>query len=322
MIEAASAAEQMLDRGDVAGALALLDRAGAAGDASAFFTLARWRLIGHPTPRDLPMARALLRRAVEIGHVDAALMEIALTANGSGGHADWPGALRLLEVAANKDEVAAKHLALIHAMNLDAQGHPLDLAAPERLSEAPEIVRHRALLTPEECLHIAEAAHDILEPAVVIDPATGRNMSHPIRTSWGAVIGPTRESLVIAAINRRLAAASGSHFSQGESISLLRYAPGQEYRPHLDAIPNAANQRIATALVYLNQGFSGGETDFPEVGVRVMPGAGDVVIFRNLTPVGRPDPLTRHAGMPVISGVKWLATRWIRERPFDPWNLD
>ena len=64
---------------------------------AALVLLATWRMIGRPLPRDLPEARKLLRRAVEIGHVDGALMEIAMTANGSGGTADWAGALRLLE---------------------------------------------------------------------------------------------------------------------------------------------------------------------------------------------------------------------------------
>ena len=38
--------------------------------------------------------------------------------------------------------------------------------------------------------------------------------------------------------------------------------PGQEYRPHFDAIGNADNQRVLTFLVYLNDDYEGGETDF------------------------------------------------------------
>ena len=70
-----------------------------AGNVDAVMRLATWHMIGAPLPRDLPRARALLRRAVEIGHVDGALMEVALTANGSGGPVDWPGALRLISMS-------------------------------------------------------------------------------------------------------------------------------------------------------------------------------------------------------------------------------
>jgi prolyl 4-hydroxylase len=302
-------------------AVRLLTAAGDAGDVDALMQLAMWHLGGEHLPRDLPAGRALIRRAVAIGHVDGALIEVALTANGSGGPADWQAALALLRTAAAGDHVAARHLELLAAMALDDRGRPLTLPSGERLSDAPELTRYPRLLTPDECAHIAIAAQDLMEPSSVLDPATGRRIAHPIRTSDGAVIGPTREDLVIQALNRRIAAISATAVEQGEPLAVLRYSPGQQYRLHLDTIAGAANQRIKTVLVYLNEGYGGGETQFPTLGLTVRPRAGDAIVFTNTLPDGRPDERARHAGLPVTRGAKWLATRWIRAAPISPWEI-
>lgn len=313
-------AQGRIDRGDVAGAIAVIQQAVDRGDANAMFQAALWRLIGAPLPRDLPRARLLLRRAVEIGQIDAALMEIALIGNGSGGPANWTAALDLLKAAARSDPLAAEHLAMVAAMALRDDGMPSAPPPRDYLLRSPDIIRFQDLLSPAECDHLISAADGFLAPAVVVDPASGKMISHPIRTSDGAIIGPTRETLVIQAINRRLAAISSTQVAQGEPLSILRYAPGQQYRLHSDALPGAANQRIATVLVYLNDGFGGGETDFPAVGVTVSPRRGDAILFWNVGADGRPDQRLVHAGLPVDRGVKWLATRWIRAQPHDPWT--
>lgn len=298
----------------------MLGRAGDRGDAGALLRLATWRLMGAPVPRDLPEARRLLRRAAALGSAPAALMEVALTANGSGAPADWPTALRLQREAARRDRVAAAQLELIEAMALEPDGHPARLPQPEPLAPGGAVVRFPGLLTPAECEHVARVAADLMEPATVVHPVTGAQIKHPHRTSDGAVIGPTRETLAIRAINLRVAALSGTQVDQGESLTVLRYAPGQEYRPHHDALPGTGNQRVATVLLYLNYGFRGGETVFPHYGVSVAPRGGDALLFLNVGPDCRPDPRALHAGAPVAAGVKWLATRWIRARPFSPWT--
>lgn len=305
--------------GRVAAAAALLDEAARQGDADAAFQLALWLLGGQPTPRDLPGARRALRRAVELGHRDAAPMEVALAANGAGAPADWADALALLTDLARADEGAKQQLALLAAMGLDASGGPVRRPATEQLSAAPKVSRCPRLFSPAECNYVAHLAHPLLEPAVVADPQTGRMVQHPVRTSLGAVIGPTREDLVIAALNRRIAAVSGLPWNHGEPLAVLAYRPGQEYKPHFDGLPNAANQRARTVLVYLNEGFKGGETLFMANGLKVEPRVGDAVIFDNVLADGSVDPQSRHAGLPVTDGVKWLATRWIRQRPYDPW---
>lgn len=312
-------AETMLAAGRVDEAVALVIDAAEAGDVDAMMRLATWRLIGSPLSRDLPAARDLLRRAVSIGHVDAALMEVALTANGSGAPADWPRALELLRVAARGDPLAQAQLGIVEAMDIDAGGDPRQVPQGRLLASSPRILHFPDFLTPEECAHLAGLGGPLLEPARVFDPASHRLVPHPVRTSYGGTIGPTREDLVAQAINKRIAAISGTLPTQGEPLVVLRYAPGQEYRLHLDTIPAAENQRMATALLYLNGGFVGGETVFPDAGVTIVPRGGDAVLFDNLRGDGAPNPRTRHAGLPVQQGVKWLATRWIRQRPLELW---
>ena len=73
-------------------------------------------------------------------------------------------------------------------------------------------------------------------------------------------------------------------------------------------------QRIVTFLIYLNEGFVGGETDFPRLGLRHKGAKGDALYFGNLDPAGAPDPRTLHAGLPPTRGEKWLFSQWVRNR--------
>lgn len=271
--------------------------------------------------RDLAAARTLLARASAAGNPDATLIEVALTANGSGGAPDWQRAVGLLRDAATRHGgAAAEDLALIEAMALDEAGGPRGLRPPQALSQVPTVRLWRGFLTPAECAHIARSASDILAPSMVADPRTGQLIEHPIRTSSAAQIGPTRESLPVQAILKRIAAATGTQVAQGEPLTVLHYAPGQEYRAHMDALPHTANQRVETVLLYLNEGYVGGETRFEASGLTVAGRGGDALWFANTLPDGSPDPASRHSGLPVRQGTKWLATRWIRARPFDVWK--
>lgn len=313
-------AEQLAAGGQVDAGYRLL--AAATGDVDALALLANWHLVGTRIPRDLSAARALLRRAATIGHVDAALMEIAFTANGTGAPADWAAALALLQAAAPGDPLAADQLQLVRAMRLTVSGAPTSRPPSRSLSAAPDVRYFPGLFTPAECAHVASVAGDLLEPSMIVDPVTGQARPDPVRTSAAAVIGPARENLVIRALNSRIAVASGTAIDAGEPLTVLRYTPGQEYRPHHDALPGAGNQRVWTMLVYLNEGYGGGHTAFPAANLTIHSRGGDGLLFRNCDAEGRIDPLARHAGLAVTSGAKWLCTRWIRQRRYDPWNPD
>ena len=312
--------ETALRQGRAADAVAAAQAGAAADDADALAVLAHWQMSGSLLPRDLPQARELLGRAAALGNADAALILIALTANGSGAAADWPAALGLLTRTAKIDRTAAAHLALLQAMNADQRGLPAALGNPTMHSAEPHVELFERFLNPAECAHLAVTVQDILGPSQVADPRTGRLIAHPIRTSSAAPVSPTRESLPIQAILKRIASATNTAVEQGESLTVLHYAPGQQYREHVDTLPRVTNQRIGTFIIYLNEGYGGGQTRFPALDLNISARLGDALFFSNVTPAGQPDPRSRHAGLPVTSGVKWIATRWIRQRPFDVWN--
>ena len=295
-------------------AVELLERHAAQSDGPACFQLAEWRREGQFVPRDFAMARDLYGRAGRSGMVHGMRRYIALLAVGAGGPRDWPQSLRLLRELADIDPMAREQLALIDAMALTPDGDPLSVPEGERLGDSPKITRFSAFFTPAECAYLAAAADPMFEPAPTVDERTGQLIINPVRTSDTAVFPWIAENPAIHALNRRIAAASGTAVGQGEPLQVLRYAPGQQYRPHLDAIPGLDNQRILTFLVYLNANFEGGETRFLKSGLTVRGAAGDAILFENVDAEGRPDADAVHAGLPVASGVKFLASRWIRER--------
>lgn len=297
-------------------AAARLEQAADGGDAEAAFMLANWRLFGIGGRRDPAEAQALLSRAAEAGSIDAARLRATLVGNGNGSPADPARARDMLRELA-PDPASVRQLELLDKMP------PLDAVrtlAADILSRDPPIWLIRGLLSEAECGYLIAAAMPAMQPSFVIDPLSGRPVPNPIRTSSGMNFDPGLEDLVVHAINRRIAAATGTKVEAGELLQVLRYAPGQEYRPHLDVLQGAANPRDWTALIYLNRDYEGGATRFDVLGIAARGEIGDALVFRNVKPDGEGDERTRHAGLPVTSGEKWLASRWIRREPYDPWS--
>ncbi|MEG8052599.1 2OG-Fe(II) oxygenase [Sphingomonas aerolata] len=204
-------------------------------------------------------------------------------------------------MAARHDPLAAAQLGLVRTMALTANGAPA--AFLRRKSSPTELIfayfRHSL---PGMSAVISQRLEPLLTPARVIDPATGRHIEHPVRTSDGCVIGPAQEDLVVQALNHRIAAASSTPTTHGEPLAILRYAPGQRYRPHHDTVAGASNQRNWTMLVYLNDGYAGGADAFPHLDLTVRGRRGDGLLFRNTKTDDRPDPLALHEGQPIIGG--------------------
>ena len=306
-----SAVQQALalaEAGRGADAAALLEHSEAADAAT---LLALWQVEGRVVARDLAAARGNLVRAAAGGSAGAARTLAGFIATGTGGAANWEGALALLAEWRERDPLAAQQLDLIAAM-------PHALPEPEPLSDTPWVRRLPGLFTPAECGFLAEVSGPRFRGAQIFHEGLGKFVEDPIRRSDVAGFPIVTEWPLVHALNRRIAAASGTDVAAGEPLQVLRYRPGQAYTPHLDAVRGLANQRRLTMLVWLNDGYEGGETRFLETDLRVRGRVGDALLFRNTLADGNPDPASRHEGMPVTRGEKLLASRWIRERPPGP----
>jgi len=299
--------------------VALIENNARAGDSEALYVLANWRLWGQNGARDLTAAHDLLKEAGAGGYREAILLQATLTANGNGVPADWAGGLQLLR-SISAYAPARRQLMLLEAMQLGSDGEPLSVPCADHVSDRPQVMHAVGFLTRDECAYLMEAATPRLELSSVVDKQ-GRRVPHPVRTSEGTSFGPAHEDLLVHAINKRIAALTTTQVNWGEPLHMLRYRPGQQYRPHLDVIPGETNQRTLTALLYLNDGYQGGETQFTEVGLTIPTRAGDAIVFHNLKTDGHRDLSSKHAGLPVTSGIKWVATRWIRSGPYHPWGL-
>ena len=301
--------------GRAAEAVLMLGQLAARGDGPACYQLAEWRHEGRFVPRDFAVARQLYARAAEAGLIEGMRRHIAFLAVGVGGPREWQESLRRLAKLVRLDPAAKRQLSLVRAMKLTPEGDPVSTPAGETVCESPRVVRFRRAFSEAECNYLAQAALPFFERAPTVDERTGQLIINPVRTSDTAVFPWVAENPAIHALNRRLAALSGTDHAQGEPLQVLRYQPGQEYKPHIDAIPGVDPQRILTVLVWLNDGYAGGETRFLEADLTVQGRRGDALLFVNVDEEGRPDPRAVHAGLPVTKGVKLLASRWIRSRP-------
>lgn len=301
--------------GRAAEAVLMLGRLAAQGDGPACYQLAEWRHEGRFVPQDFAMARELYGRAAEAGLIEGMRRHIAFLAVGVGGPREWEEGLRRLARLAKLDPLAKRQLSLVRAMKLDAAGDPAAIPSGETLCQSPRIVRFPRVFSEAECNYLSQAAVPFFERAPTVDERTGKLIVNQVRTSDTAVFPWVAENPAVHALNRRLAALSGTDHGQGEPLQVLRYQPGQEYKVHIDAIPGLDPQRILTVLVWLNDGYQGGETRFLEADLTVRGRRGDALLFVNVDSEGRPNPRASHAGLPVTRGVKLLASRWIRSRP-------
>ena len=188
---------------------------------------------------------------------------------------------------------------------------------------SPRLIVFGGLLSDDECQQMIELASPRLARSETVHNPSGGSEVHEARTSEGMFF-ERGEHPLCDRIERRIAALLSWPVRNGEGLQVLRYRPGAQYKAHHDyfdpaqpgtpTILQRGGQRVATIVLYLNTPTRGGGTAFPDVGVEVGPMRGNAVFFS----YDRPHVVTRslHAGMPVLEGEKWVATKWLREREF------
>jgi prolyl 4-hydroxylase len=125
-------------------------------------------------------------------------------------------------------------------------------------------------------------------------------------------------------IEALITALSGIDPAFGEPLQGQRYAEGQEFKAHTDYFApdgrdyarfcTLSGQRTWTFMIYLNDVAAGGATRFKLLDKTFQPEVGKLLCWNNRLVDGGVNPATLHHGMKVRKGVKYVITKWYRER--------
>ena len=292
--------------------------------------LAKRLLVGVDAPHAPAEGLSWLSDAVTLGDAEGAALTATLAAAGAWRPQSWSDAFDFLAMAAELGSNLAQEQLRLLAGGADeswpamAAGIDLNtwLRAPPRtpICEAPRIRVAPSFLAPEICDWLVERNRAKVRPAKMVDSYGATPRFTAQRTNSDYIFDIVGADVVLTLVRARISAFIKLPTVAFEPPQLLHYRPGQVLKPHFDFLrrePGAAAEegdRIMTALIYLNDDYEGGETDFPRAGVRYKGPKGGVIAFANVDPAGRPDPMTLHAGLPTVSGEKWLLSQWVQDR--------
>lgn len=178
----------------------------------------------------------------------------------------------------------------------------------------------RDFLSDAQCIELVARIDASRRPSTIAD----QNGDGYFRTSETCDLD--HADPFIAQIDDAIARYVGIDTRYGEPLQGQRYAVGQEFKAHTDYFePNGqdfarfcsvAGNRTWTVMVYLNDTPAGGATRFTKVGKTIQPERGKLLAWDNRRLDGTLNPATIHHGMKVRSGLKYVITKWFRERPW------
>jgi len=191
----------------------------------------------------------------------------------------------------------------------------------EKTSEYVFPKEYPNFITDDEADYILEKASSIYETSVVV----GEGINFDARKSETAWL--PKDDDVVANIIKRVCKLTNYPFENAEDLQVVKYEPGGFYKPHHDSCCDESEEciefkktggaRVATMLIYLSDKFEGGSTRFPNLNKEFKPDKCGAVLFRPMEKNGnRCHNYALHGGMPVISGTKYIANVWLREKKF------
>jgi prolyl 4-hydroxylase len=333
--------------GDHDAAVNVLARATQQGDLEAMTQLGKRLLVGDRAPALPRDGTGLLLEAFKLGAADAGARLAVLAALGCYLRQSLADAFELLIGAAERGSSAARgqlvalcpdaelvRSALTEAAT-DADvwrrlARGIDvatwMAAPpsHTLNESPLVRCFAEFATAPVRAWLIARSRGRLKRARVYDSAAGTDVENENRTNTIAEFDLAEADMVHVALQLKMAASCGHPVENLEAPAVLHYEIGERIDNHFDFIdpqvPNYAEEiakrgeRVVTFLVYLNDDYDGGETDFPKLGVRHKGKSGDGLFFVNALSNGAPDKRMLHAGRPPRSGEKWIVSQFVRNR--------
>ena len=143
-----------------------------------------------------------------------------------------------------------------------------------------------------------------------------QNKQSKTRTSYSCML-KSGQTETVQRIEQKLANLAGLEVKYLERLNMVRYSPGQLFNRHHDG-----RFRPKTVFVYLNDLLEndGGETFFPDLGLKFIPRKGAAVMWSNVHAPGVEDNRTIHLGMPPKTSTKYGVNCFFNEKPLREWE--
>jgi prolyl 4-hydroxylase len=328
-------------------AVDVLRRLADSGDTQAATALALRLLGGQDAPFAPEEGVALIEKAAADGEPPALSTLATLRAGGAWTRQSWPEALDLLELAAVRGLQDARDQLCIVAtdQSLAAQArsgmggtdiwrklkNSVDLRAfvtpkpPVQVCESPRVWVAESFASRELCDWLIGRSIGRLKPAMMRDVTTGVSRALDSRTCSDFVFDIVSGGIVMLLLRTRISAVTSIPAPHMEPPQIFHYALGQEIKAHFDFLFDGARpygkagdysgDRLATFLMYLNEGYEGGDLEFPKAGYRYKGKTGDGIFFASQRD-GKPDHRSLHAAAPITKGEKYILSQWIHNQPF------
>ena len=156
------------------------------------------------------------------------------------------------------------------------------------------------ILSAEECEEFIDLSELVGFDSAPISAIGGAIVHSDVRNNDRAILdNRVRASSLWARVKSHVPGFLNGRQALGlnERLRFYRYGPDQQFAPHVDGSFVRANgeRSLLTFMLYLNEGFEGGETKFNET--TIQPAKAMALIFRHEL---------LHEGAAVISGRKYV----------------
>lgn len=193
------------------------------------------------------------------------------------------------------------------------------------------IVEYSNIFTPEECKTLIGLAssHKMIQSEVLVN-SYGKDSSvdKDARKSKQVWLRDTVHPLLQRTADFT-ASITKFPLENQEETQIVMYEPGGMFVPHFDPcaqikedpefckkMNRGAEQRRYTLLIYLNDDYEEGETEFVNIGVKIKPKAGKGILFQSTYDDHEIIEQSMHKGCEVKKGNKWIFTKWVHPKPF------
>jgi len=192
------------------------------------------------------------------------------------------------------------------------------------IDSQPRVARIHNFITREECAQVTSMISGALVAPEHYTGGAANSTENVFFNGTGMYFSPLTTDVMVRAIEYRIAQMTGLDMQGFEPSSIIGYAPGQEYQPHVDYFNeqelatvakssiSIGGQRIVTFLICLQAPESGGETLYPKADLKVGHARHDAMLHYNTLPDGRPDEMSLHHGLPIDRGRKLILRTAIR----------